>query len=154
VGAQTARAGCIEAEDKAGCNFEGGRAGWTWKVLSCAFGLVQEESQQVALGGDANSKSLDALTQLAKLAAARGARVGVDLTWAWLNGKNPEFPDFNNMQVGVHSVAFKLIHHALYKTEIKCHAAKFHLQLSPCPFPGLSCMSRSCGLFRTFINRA
>lgn len=113
--AQTALAGYIEAEDKAGCNFKGGRAGWTWNVLSFALGLVQEESQQVALGGDANSKSLDALTQLAKLAAARGARVGVDLTWAWLNGKNPKFPDFNNMQVGVHSAAFELVHHPLHR---------------------------------------
>ncbi len=60
---------------------------------------MQEESQQVALGGETNSKSADALKQLAKLAAARGAKVGVDLTWAWLDGKNPDFPDFKQMQV-------------------------------------------------------
>ena len=64
---------------------------------------AQEESQQVALGGDADSKSLDALKQLAKLAAARGAKVGVDLTWAWLDGKNPGFPDYKQMQVGTAS---------------------------------------------------
>ena len=60
---------------------------------------IQEESQQIALGGDTDSKSLEALTGLAKLAAARGAKVGVDLTWAWLDGKNPDFPDFKQMQV-------------------------------------------------------
>ena len=60
---------------------------------------AQEESQQVALGGDTDRKSSDALKQLAKLAAARGAKVGVDLTWAWLDGKNPDFPDFKQMQV-------------------------------------------------------
>ena len=62
--------------------------------------LLQEESQQVAFGGVSNSASLEALEQLTKLAAARGAKVAVDLTWAWLDGKNPSFPVFKDMQVG------------------------------------------------------
>ena len=61
---------------------------------------LQEESQQVAFGGVSNSASLAALEQLTKLAAARGAKVAVDLTWAWLDGKNPSFPVFKDMQVG------------------------------------------------------
>lgn len=65
--------------------------------------LLQEESQQVAFGGVSNSASLEALKQLSKLAAARGAKVAVDLTWAWLDGKNPSFPVFKDMQVGSHS---------------------------------------------------
>ncbi len=60
--------------------------------------MLQEESQQVALGGDSDAQSLAALKGLAKLAAARGAKVGVDLTWAWLDGKNPKFPVFTDMQ--------------------------------------------------------
>ena len=64
--------------------------------------LLQEESQQVAFGGVSNSASLEALEQLTKLAAARGAKVAVDLTWAWLDGKNPSFPVFQDMQVGIH----------------------------------------------------
>ncbi len=67
--------------------------------LSTDVVFAQEESQQVALGGDTDRKSSDALKQLAKLAAAKGAKVGVDLTWAWLDGKNPDFPDFKQMQV-------------------------------------------------------
>ena len=61
--------------------------------------LLQEESQQVAFGGNNNRASLEALEQLTKLAAARGAKVGVDLTWAWLDGMNPTFPVFKDMQV-------------------------------------------------------
>lgn len=53
----------------------------------------------MALGGDPDRQSLAALKQLARLAAARGAQVGVDLTWAWLDGKNPAFPSFRDMQV-------------------------------------------------------
>ena len=65
--------------------------------------LLLEESQQVAFGGVSNSASLDALEQLTKLAAARGAKVAVDLTWAWLDGKNPSFPVFKDMQVRIQS---------------------------------------------------
>lgn len=63
--------------------------------------MLQEESQQVALGGDSDTQSLEALKGLTKLAAARGAKVGVDLTWAWLDGKNPKFPIFRDMQVSL-----------------------------------------------------
>ena len=63
--------------------------------------MLQEESQQVALGGDNGTQSFEALKGLTKLAAARGAKVGVDLTWAWLDGKNPRFPIFRDMQVSL-----------------------------------------------------
>lgn len=63
--------------------------------------MLQEESQQVALGGDSDAQSLEALEGLTKMAAARGAKVGVDLTWAWLDGKNPKFPVFRDMQVSL-----------------------------------------------------
>ena len=50
-----------------------------------------------------NSASLEALEQLTKLAAARGAKVAIDLTWAWLDGKNPSFSVFKDMQVRIQS---------------------------------------------------
>lgn len=59
---------------------------------------MQEESQQIALGGANASDSLAALEKLTLLAAARGARVGVILTWAWLDGHNDRFPSFADMQ--------------------------------------------------------
>lgn len=60
---------------------------------------VQEESEQVAMGGRSAIGTRDAIAGLAKLAAARGARVGIVLTWAWLDGKNDKFPSFEAMQV-------------------------------------------------------
>ena len=60
---------------------------------------MQEESEQVALGGESEVGTRDAIAGLARLAAARGARVGVVLTWAWLDGSNDKFPSFEDMQV-------------------------------------------------------
>ncbi len=60
---------------------------------------MQEESEQVAMGGHNAIGTRDAIAGLAKLAVARGARVGVVLTWAWLDGANKDFPSFEAMQV-------------------------------------------------------
>lgn len=61
--------------------------------------MLQDESQQVAFGGQSASDNKVAIEKLAQLAAARGAKVGVDLTWAWLDNHNSAFPSYSDMQV-------------------------------------------------------
>ena len=58
----------------------------------------QEESRQLALGGEDIAKSVEALKGLTWLAHARGARVGVVQTWAWVDGKSNLWPTFEAMQ--------------------------------------------------------
>lgn len=60
---------------------------------------MQDESQQVAYGAQSAADNKVAIEKLAQLGAARGANVGVDLTWAWLDGHNSDFPSFSGMQV-------------------------------------------------------
>jgi hypothetical protein len=63
--------------------------------------VFQEDSQQVALGGQPGIDSLAALEQLAELAAARGAQPGIILNWAWLDNMNSHFPSFADMQASM-----------------------------------------------------
>ena len=79
---------------------------------------MQEESQQVAMGGLAANGTRDAIAGLAKLAVARGARVGVVLTWAWLDGKNDNFTSFEAMQVCL----------TCYQTLVHCFQSQTHLR--------------------------
>ncbi|CAL8463930.1 g3465 [Coccomyxa elongata] len=72
--------------------------------------ILQEESEQVALGGGDALGTRDAIAGLAKLADARGARaVGVVLTWAWQDGTNDKLPSFEDMQDKVNAGYMDLI---------------------------------------------
>ncbi|CAL8461564.1 g1095 [Coccomyxa elongata] len=62
------------------------------------FVIFQEESRQLAMGGDDASRSIEALKALTWLAQARGARVGVVQTWAWIDGRSALWPTFEAMQ--------------------------------------------------------
>ncbi|BDA49030.1 hypothetical protein COCOBI_13-1400 [Coccomyxa sp. Obi] len=86
--------------------------------------ILQEESEQVALGGDNALGTRNAIAELAKLADARGARrVGVLLTWAWLDGRNGNFPSFEDMQDTVNAGYMDLVHDLQKDTDISFYLA-------------------------------
>ena len=60
---------------------------------------LQEETQQMAMGGEDAAESLQALKDLSWLARTHGAKVAVVQTWAWLDGKSSLWPTFESMQV-------------------------------------------------------
>lgn len=82
-----------------------------------AHPYLQEESEQVALGGDTALGTQKAIAGLARLAAARGARVGVVLTWAWLDSKNDKFPSFEDMQA---RSSFLHCEHQCHRQTVEC----------------------------------
>lgn len=62
---------------------------------------MQEESRQIALGGEDAQESLQAFKDLSALARNRGAQVGMVQTWAWISGEGKMWPTFEQMQVRV-----------------------------------------------------